>query len=246
MSSPTNQDNTPLGHSGDHPTITSHPINPYKKLKNIVLSKDNTSGSNISSSLLNSYLPINDSQPIQIATSQSWGDSLQSKNQKHTRLFFQNINGISTKDTCKWMSSLDWLNKNSVDIVGLSEPNINTTDKRTMHSYCSKINIYNERSYIKFATNNNPSESKYQPGGCLLLCTEQWRSRIIYQFQDERLWGRYVGFTFRQRNNVFLTVITAYRCVTRAYTTSGVRTCVQHQREGMKNWVFMTPYVNNA
>jgi hypothetical protein len=156
---------------------------------------------------------------------------MQEKHHEHTRVFFQNINGLSTKDFSKWHTSLEWLRTNNVDLTGLAEPCINTKDPNVRTSYSSKITTYQQRSYIKFAPNNNPSDTRYQPGGSLMLCSEQWRSRIVQTLVDKRMWGRYVGFTFRLTNIKFLSVITVYRCVSQANNSTGTKTSLRFQRE---------------
>jgi hypothetical protein len=66
------------------------------------------------------------------------------------------------------------------------------------------------------------------------MCNEQWPSRIVHQIHDPREWGRFVGFTFRVRKDTFLSIITAYRCVTKCSKDSGNKTSVHYQREQIK------------
>jgi hypothetical protein len=216
-----------------HTLINTTIKNPYRKLKSIVIR--NTKSSNYSSSL---YTPLTKpSKSIVCSTKhmEYWGDTIQKKHPNHTRVFFQNINGLSTKDFSKWLTSLEWLRENEVDLTGIAEPCINTSDPHVKTSYSSKINIYQQRSYIKFSPNTNPSDSRYQPGGSLMMCSEPWRSRIVQTIIDKRKWGRFVGFTFRMTTNKFLSVITAYRCVSQANNSIGTKTSLRYQREQITN-----------
>jgi exonuclease III len=211
---------------------TSNTIkNPYKKIKKLVIT-----GSTNLVRPCSSFTQLEDtgkrSTTIPLPdTKNFWGDQLQTKDQHITRIFFQNINGLSTKDYNKWITSLEWLKEHDVDIAGLAEPCVNVSDNRTRRSYSSKIKFFNERSYIQFANNTNPAESKYQPGGSLLLTNEVWRSRIVHQINDKRQWGRYVGSTFRVSPIHYITIISAYRCVYKASADTGTRTSLKHQRD---------------
>jgi hypothetical protein len=164
-----------------------------------------------------------------------WGDNLDKKNQSSTRLFFQNINGLSTKNHSKWTTSLEYLHHHQVDIAGIAEPCINVQNKRAVSSYLNKLSKFGPRSTASFSENTNPCERAYQPGGSLILCQETWKSRIVRNIQDERQWGRYVGYSFRINESTYLTIITAYRCINRLGTSLGHRTSVKHQKEGIIN-----------
>jgi hypothetical protein len=171
--------------------------------------------------------------PITANDLSHWGDQCKQKHKKHTRIYFQNINGIQTKSYHKWFTSLEWLRDNGVDICGFAETNINTSDPRTIASYSNKVSTFGHRSMILFLPNTSPSDSKYQPGGSALLCVEQWKSRIVHKFVDNRKWGRYVGTIFRLNKSKTLLVISAYRCIQKSGNTAGHKTTVRHQREGI-------------
>jgi hypothetical protein len=158
-----------------------------------------------------------------------WGDDIQEKSSDDTRIFFQNINGFSTKNLSKWNMSLDWLRQHTVDIAGMAEPNLNVQNPKTVHIYSSKLQQFGNRSTCVFAKNTNPSESSYQPGGSFIMCNEAWKSRIVDIIHDKRQWGRYVGYTFRLKQNKTISVISAYRVVNRLGTSLGHKTSVKHQ-----------------
>jgi hypothetical protein len=87
--------------------VQNNIINPYRKITNIAI----TDLSN----------PAPTSIPLPVYTRkhgttnalcnrediEAWGDPIHSKNTQHTRLFFQNVNGLSTKDYAKWINSLE-------------------------------------------------------------------------------------------------------------------------------------------
>jgi hypothetical protein len=226
-----NNDSSILGIdlSQNPPILNTCIKNPCQKLKNIVIR--NKQSSNYSSTSYTSSTKEKTKISCSDKHTRYWGDIMQAKHPDHTRVFFQNINGLSTKDFSKWHTSLEWLRNNNIDVTGLAEPCINTRDPHVRNSYSSKINTYQQRSYIKFAPNTNPSDSRYQPGGSLMLCSEQWRSRIVRTTVDQRKWGRFVGFTFRLTNIQFLSVITAYRCVSQANNSIGKKTSLRYQRD---------------
>jgi hypothetical protein len=214
-------------------SLVSKILNPYRKLKNIIVTDTNTpvNYNSLASCLVRRKK--SHSQNVSAGATKGWGDNMYPKQQNHTRIYFQNINGVSTKDYSKWLATLDWLRSNEVDIIGLAEPCLNTQDPLVKQSYNSKLSYFGDRSFMQISPNTNPSESKYQPGGSLMICNEVWRSRIVNRIIDPRRWGRYIGFTFRLKQDEFLTVITAYRCVYRSNTTDGLKTSVKHQKSQM-------------
>jgi exonuclease III len=213
--------------------------NPYRTIRQIFINNPATSTPTIQTDNLED--PRTDTQLHQItqdlnqSDSLPWGDSLQKKSQTSSRFFFQNINGLCTKNYTKWANSLEWLHKADIDIVGIAEPCINTQNLLVKQKYLDKVHLFGKRSVATFSENTNPSESLYQPGGSLILCKENWKSRIVQKLQDPRKWGRFVGHSYRLQQDHFLTVITAYRCVNRLGTSLGHKTSVKHQKDGITN-----------
>jgi hypothetical protein len=218
---------------GSVPQNSSHFFkNPYKKIKKILLNVTNLNEN--STPLLSSSAErgdIMDRHDIQADDLLPWGDDIQAKQASDTRIFFQNINGFSTKNITKWSSSLEWLRNNETDIVGLAEPNVNVQNPKCVQQYLNKLKLFGTRSTGLFSNNTNPSESHYQPGGTFMMCKETWKSRIVATIQDSRQWGRFVGYTYRLKQNHFLTVITAYRVVNRLGVSLGIKTSVKHQKD---------------
>jgi hypothetical protein len=173
-------DSSAPGHPNDQTFLQNFIINPYKKIKNIVI-QDKPNSVNCTSSIA-SLITRKSTQQHNLSSNATdfWGDPISEKHSSHTRLFFQNINGLSTKDYSKWLSSLQWLKLNNIDITGIAEPCINTSDIRVTQSYSSKINTYGQRSYIQFSHNTNPAEYKYQPGGGQHCCVMRNGDHALY------------------------------------------------------------------
>jgi hypothetical protein len=230
LSSPSRNTVSDVGHSDQHPL---HFIkNPYQKLKKIILNDSVSSEHNVPLySVQDVGHDMLENRDVCAEDILPWGDDIQEKLQDDTRIFFQNINGFSTKNLAKWNMSLEWLRQKSVDIAGMAEPNLNVQNPKTVHMYSNKLTQFGNRSTGTFAKNTNPSESYYQPGGAFIMCNESWKSRIVEIIHDKRQWGRYVGYTFRLKQNKTLTVLSAYRVVNRLGTSLGHKTSVRHQRE---------------
>jgi hypothetical protein len=166
----------------------------------------------------------------QVKDNFAWGDTISTKTNHLTRVYFHNINGLQAQNMQKWTDILHWLVDKSVDICGLAEICSNTTDKILKQTLHSTASTFFSRSTVLFSSNTNPTASAYQPGGCLLLSSETWKSRIIQRIDDKRKWGRYVGNIFKLKANHHILVLTAYRCVQKCSNSIGIRTTVRHQQ----------------
>jgi hypothetical protein len=62
-------------------------------------------------------------------TNEHFGDQLLNKDNKYTRIYFQNINSVQPQNYNKWKDSLEWIKSKKIDICALAEPCINAQNK---------------------------------------------------------------------------------------------------------------------
>jgi hypothetical protein len=143
-----------------------------------------------------------------------WGSSMDTHDKNCFRIFFQNINGLTSGESLeKWKEIVTTMQDKNCNIFGLAETNTNWNYINIRTHISSIINKQIPNSNINLSKNRfNPTDnSRYQPGGTLQSCTGYWSSRIIAQINDPRQMGRWSGQTFRLKAAKTLSVITAYR-----------------------------------
>lgn len=132
-----------------------------------------------------------------------------------TRIYFQNINGITTSTslTERWKQLLETMNEKQCSIFGLVETNTNWRHPKIKPIFISHSKQQFKHSSVTYSLNRFQPKtlSRYQPGGCLQVCTNHWISRIIEIISDPRQMGRWTGTKFRLKQKSLVTVITAYR-----------------------------------
>jgi hypothetical protein len=143
-----------------------------------------------------------------------WGSSMDSEKNNCFRIYFQNINGITSNDSLeRWADTVSTMQENCCEIFGFAETNTN------WRSYDIKPNLDRiiNNKFLNSSTNlssnrfNPCNESRYQPGGTLQTCTGHWVSRCIEKIHDNRNMGRWSGHSFQLKQQQTLSVITAYR-----------------------------------
>jgi ribonuclease HI len=143
-----------------------------------------------------------------------WGSSMDSNKNECFRIYYQNINGITSSDSMeKWNDHVSSMKDNCCEIFGLAETNTNWKCPNIKTELDNIINKTFPHSSTIFSSNKfNPTDvSRYQPGGALQSCTGHWVSRCIDKIHDNRNMGRWTGQTFQLKQQKILTVITAYR-----------------------------------
>ena len=145
----------------------------------------------------------------------SWGSTIETVDPECTRIYFQNVNGITSTEslTAKWEDFIDTMKIKGCDIFGLSETNTNWKYYNIMNTLeLPCINKFrNSRTNFSVNRFNPKSVNRYQPGGCMQTCTTHWTSRILSSINDHRKMGRWVGQSYRLKGDQSLIVITAYR-----------------------------------
>ena len=153
---------------------------------------------------------------------QSFGGSISTKDDFHTRVFFQNIKGLTSSSSCEdFKYCLDSLVSFKTDIVGLSETNVPwdqvphlPADFRT----CLRRQFHTGKAI--FSSPNaivDPVKSTdaFQAGGNLMFTigalVPMLTTSSTVPLTDPTGMGRWCGMTVRGLNGNHLSVITAYR-----------------------------------
>jgi hypothetical protein len=130
------------------------------------------------------------------------------------RIYFQNINGLTTGNSLeRWSEHVTTMKEKYCDIFGLVETNTNWQSNNIKTDIDSEVYKQFSTSSTNLSSNryNPPSREKYLPGGTLQTCTGHWTSRCMEKIHDSRNMGRWSGHKFRFKNSKTLTLITAYR-----------------------------------
>jgi hypothetical protein len=163
-----------------------------------------------------------------------WGSSMDTHDKNCFRIFFQNINGLTSGESLeKWTEIVTTMQEKKCKIFGLAETNTNWNYSNIRTNISSIINKQIPNSTISLSNNRfNPADtSRYQPGGTLQSCTGYWSSRIIEQINDPRKMGRWSGHTFRLKANKTLSVITAYRPCKKNNTNNKSTSMATHRQQ---------------
>ena len=184
-----------------------------------------------------------DDQNIPIGNNEKWGDDIKEKNERTLRLYFQNINGLSTAElTEDWMDIYTIMEDHNVDIYGLAETNITWTPTVT-HNLHSKLRLYNGggSNQIKMSQSScdDPTLSTYQPGGVCQVARNKVVGRIGKYGNDPHSLGRWAYMTIQGRKGVKVVVATVYR-LSQSSKPDGYRTAYNQQyrhlrRQGIQN-----------
>jgi hypothetical protein len=175
-----------------------------------------------------------ETQPVitQQKDNQPFGDPLTPNKPADTiQIFLKNINGIrnynswaSLDNTCEHLYTLN------VDIVGITEPNINWNEKIRRETK-QKFQKHYQSALISTSSSTDPTKSYYQPGGTATTITNQYTGRAIKPIIDLTGMGRWSGYQLQRNTNEHLNIITVYRPI----ITQGIHTCYQQQVSIVKN-----------
>jgi hypothetical protein len=160
-----------------------------------------------------------------------FGDLMTQKQNNTIRIYYKNINGISTYNSWNtWDNACKTIHESSIDILGTSETNVNWNEKIRHHvrNICQK---YNKTAHISTSSSIEQTKTTYQPGGTATLLIGNLIGRSTGSITDNSGMGRWSGFRLKTNiNNQHLNVLTVY-CPTK---TMGIHTCYQQQCEILK------------
>ena len=168
-------------------------------------------------------------QPIDSQLSKPYGDTVLQKSPGTTRIFFQNVKGLthtsSQDDYRYYMSCLQGLD---IDIAGLSETNACWAHAHLRSDFHSAVRRHYPQSKISYGSPSVqvdpcPTSESYQAGGNLTLVTGSLVSRSHgRQLADPTGLGRWSGITLELPQSSKLSLITAYRVCSGSPSTSSL------------------------
>jgi hypothetical protein len=141
------------------------------------------------------------------------GDSHTTKQPHHTRIYFQNTNGL------KWANNqLDITNKChhlqsiQIDMFGLAETNLNLSDHTIFRKFRTLLNNpFNKQISFSTSTSKTKFTSAWKPGGTITATTSQWISRVIEKGEEPNGTGTWSYIKIRGSHNKTIVIVTLYR-----------------------------------
>ncbi|KAI2492122.1 hypothetical protein MHU86_22426 [Fragilaria crotonensis] len=141
-----------------------------------------------------------------------WGDVLQEKPSHVTRIYSQNVNGLTFDRRGGQFEEVCRVHKEvQADIFVGQEHNLDTTQYHVRSSLYDAAKQHCERARLIFGTTPIPFHSTYKPGGTFILSSGNFSGRMAKQVQDP--WGRWVLQEFAGRQGRLLVVVSAYQPV---------------------------------
>lgn len=135
-----------------------------------------------------------------------WGDVLTSKAANCTRVYVQNVNGLSLdrrggqlNDVCKVIQEVQG------DVFCGQEHNLDVTQMHIRSILYDTVKKYWQRTKFIAGTTPIPFRTPYKPGGTFLLTIGSFSGHIIRQSQDR--WGRWVIQEFVGRLGTKLIIV---------------------------------------
>ena len=177
-------------------------------------------------------------QPLDEQPHQSFGDSVYQKEANDTRIFFQNVKGLthsaSGEDYAYYLSTLHSLN---VEISGLAETNSAWSHVHLQSDFKHNVKKQYGNHRVSFGHPSlevDPPHHKetYQAGGSLTLATGGIVSYLHGSvLVDPSGLGRWSGITIRGAQNQYLSIITAYRTCTGSIRTAPIGSTFHREYE---------------
>jgi hypothetical protein len=151
------------------------------------------------------------------------GDCHNQKTPGSFRFMTQNIRGLHPKNQVKWEGILERIKALQVDVVGLSETNINWGNAEVTKKFTDTIYKKTQGGSLTLSPIQTSYTRAYLPGGTLTLTIGKWRSHLDSKKTDSDHLGRWKGNSYRLSEESKLHIITAYRvCEAKAKSTSSL------------------------
>ncbi|KAI2490533.1 hypothetical protein MHU86_24043 [Fragilaria crotonensis] len=161
-------------------------------------------------------------------TNEPWGDELTKKPANITRVYAQNINGLSIdrrggqfEDVCRVHNEVQ------ADIFMGQEHNLDTTQMQVRSALFRAAQQLCQRARVTFGTTPIQFNTAYKPGGTFIMSTGSISGRMTKQTQDPL--GRWVIQKFIGKQGRLLAVVSAYQTVEKR-GTQGALTVASQQR----------------
>ena len=167
--------------------------------------------------------------PSDTHLSTSYGDPVIQKSPSSTRIFFQNVKGLSTSSGREdYRYYLDCLQALQVDVSGLAETNTCWQHQHLRDDFKSITRKHYRQSKVvfgspTFACDPIPSNESFQAGGNITMLNGGLVSRVSgADIQDTSGLGRWSGVTLAGKHNQYLSIITAYRVCSGSIRTASL------------------------
>ena len=141
-------------------------------------------------------------KPLDSNAQQSYGAAVIQKAKSTTRLYFQNVNGLTHTSTLEdYRYYLSCLQAYEADIVGLSETNTCWTHSHLRSDFKSAVHSFHKQNKISFGSPSHiidpcPTKEHHQAGGNLTLVKGPMTARVYGDdIRDTSGLGRWSGFT---------------------------------------------------
>ena len=161
-------------------------------------------------------------QPTTTGNNNPWGDEIGKKDPMSMRLYFQNINGLSTQNLSEnWIDILDIMETNQVDMYGLAETNItwNPTIKNMLfHKLRQHVSSNKNSVKLVSATCDDPTHGIYQPGGVCQVTVGKVAGRAGMSGSDPHGLVRWTYITLQGKEGRKVVL-----CYTKSYVHSHTR-----------------------
>ena len=157
-----------------------------------------------------------------------WGDPLGAKPTQVTRVYAQNVNGLSMDrrggqfdDICSTHKELE------ADIFCGQEHNLDTTQMHIKSYIYDAAKHHWDRSRVIFGTTPISFTSHYKPGGTFILTTGSVAGRIKDQVSDK--WGRWVFHKLIGQGGQLLLIVSAYQPIDKHGKEGNLTIASQHR-----------------
>jgi hypothetical protein len=105
-----------------------------------------------------------------------------------------NVNGISqVLDWIKWDMTLCSTQTLQIDVLCITEPNINFKNKHIVNKIYDTAKAFEQNIQISFSCSNQLNKSKKNKGGTMTILSGHWVGRKHHFFSDKK--GRWSGTT---------------------------------------------------
>ncbi len=119
-----------------------------------------------------------------------------------------NVNGISQDpDWIEWDTMLRSMHKLQIDILGITEPNINFKNKHIVNKIYDTAKAFERNMQISMSCSNQLIKSK-KKGGTMTILSGRWAGRKKHLTSDPK--GRWSSISLVGKKGKLVTVITAY------------------------------------
>jgi hypothetical protein len=162
---------------------------------------------------------------------ETWGGSTTDPiDNKTTRLYYKNINGVGTRNLSNgFVNIYKHLKNKETSIVCITEPNVDWNQywiKQTNEDHGREI-FHN--ALFGYSCYKAAAKKPYKPGGTMTVSSGQLASRHLETGCDPSGMGRFSYQTFIGANGTKLIFITAYRVCFQSIETAGETTSFFHQ-----------------